>query len=198
MAAISSFMLTFRGSERCLEGPTRVQGGVQEEEIVEWVEVWRGCEKRLNHWRVPPRWSRRDWQEEMRAEGAAAALGALERFRPELNVPLKVYLRMRIMGQVLARYRKEWSYALRQGVLEWGLLRVPLADSERALMANQDVTEALAHLDAPDRCLIERIFWLNETEAEIGRTLGLTQQAVNKRKKSIIRTLRLVIESDRN
>ena len=164
---------------------------------VEWQEVWQGCERRLRSWRVPPRWSSQDWHEEMRAEGAAAALSALRQFRPELNVPLKVYLRMRIMGQVLVRYRKEWTYALRQGSLEWGLVRLPAGGDER-LLACEDVAEALGHLSAQDRRLIERIYWFNETEAEIGRTMGLTQQAVNKRKQSIIRTLRLMIESDRN
>jgi RNA polymerase sigma factor (sigma-70 family) len=148
-------------------------------------------------WRVPPRWSSQDWREEIRAEGAAAAVAAVRDFNPELRVPLEAYLRMRMMGQVLVRYRKEWTYALRQYSCSNEALGMPSLASDFGQMMREDLTDAISHLSERDRSLIERIYWSNETEAEIGRSLGLTQQAVNKRKQSIVRALREMIESSR-
>src|SRR5262245_27763115 len=51
--------------------------------------------------------------EEMRAEGAAAALEAACDLEPRLNVPLDAYLRMRVPGSAIARHRREWAIALR-------------------------------------------------------------------------------------
>ncbi len=163
----------------------------------DWPVVWLECERRLRTWRVPPRWSSRDWLEEMRAEGAAAALIATRHYQPRYHVPLGVYVRMRIMGQILTRYRKEWAYALRQVSAD----RIEDADLEvgseqQAALLNDELQWILAPLCETDRKLLERLYWCEETEAEIGKTLGLSQQAVNKRKQSILQSLRNRIPKD--
>src|SRR5947207_111099 len=79
-----------------------------------WSRVWAGCRRRIRRWRVPPHWSLSQWLEEIQAEGAAAALQATYDFDPARNVPLEAYVRMRVMGRAVARYRKEWGIALRQ------------------------------------------------------------------------------------
>ncbi len=194
MAAITTFAQVAGYEFRVRSGQAGLMVGDQR---VDWLEVWRGCERRLMTWRVPPRWSSQDWREEIRAEGAAAAVAAARDFNPDLRVPLEAYLRMRMLGQVLVRYRKEWTYAMRQFSCSSESLGIPPLASDFAELMREDLSDALEHLNERDRSLIERIFWSNETEAEIGRTLGLSQQAVNKRKQSIIRSLREMIETSR-
>ena len=68
--------------------------------------------KRIRSWRVPPNWSPCDWFEELAAVATAAAWQALCEFDPELGVPLAAFGYCRILSRCLARYRKEWRYAL--------------------------------------------------------------------------------------
>jgi RNA polymerase sigma factor (sigma-70 family) len=157
----------------------------------DWLVVWLECEQRLRSWRVPPRWSACDWLDEMRAEGAAAALIAIRNYQPQYNVPIGVYVRMRIMGQVLTRYRKEWAYALRQVLTDWINDASEEVGTEQAdLIMNDELQWVLAQLCETDRQFLERLYWSEETEAEIAKALGLSQQAINKRKHTILKTLR--------
>jgi DNA-directed RNA polymerase specialized sigma subunit len=48
----------------------------------------------------------------------------------------------------------------------------------------------LTRLPAADRRLLERLFWEECTETEIASGLGITQQAVSKRKRKILTELR--------
>src|SRR5262245_10510651 len=68
--------------------------------------------KRIRSWRVPPNWSQADWLEELAAVATAAAWQALCDFDPDRDVPLASFGYYRIMSRCLARYRKEWRYAL--------------------------------------------------------------------------------------
>jgi hypothetical protein len=68
--------------------------------------------KRIRSWRVPPNWSRDDGLEELAAVGTAAAWQAVCEFDPEQGVPLAGFGYCRMMTRCLARYRKEWRYAL--------------------------------------------------------------------------------------
>src|SRR5438132_10222268 len=68
--------------------------------------------KRIRAWRVPPNWSRSDWFEELAAVATAAAWQAVYEFDPDRGVPLAGFGYCRIMSCCLARYRKEWTYAL--------------------------------------------------------------------------------------
>src|SRR5438105_9769607 len=61
---------------------------------------------------VPPNLSRREWIEELEAVGAPAAWQAVRDFDPEQGVPLAGFGYCRVMTRCLARYRREWSYAL--------------------------------------------------------------------------------------
>src|SRR5437870_13813892 len=68
--------------------------------------------KRTRSWRVPPNWSQADWFEELAAVATAAAWQALCDFDPDRGVPLVGFGYCRIISRCLARYRKEWRYAL--------------------------------------------------------------------------------------
>src|SRR6266581_4482059 len=68
--------------------------------------------KRIRSWRVPPNWSQRDWFQELAAVGTAAAWQAVCEFDAARGVPLAGFGYCRTMTRCLARYRKEWRYAL--------------------------------------------------------------------------------------
>jgi hypothetical protein len=155
------------------------------------------CLRRIRRWRVPPRWSGRDWLEEIGAEATAAALQAWKDFDPDRGVPRAAFLRQRVLGAALARYRREWSLAIRQVSLEVvGEYGSPGADG---LPSREEVArlvlEALGRLPRTEAWIIEGLFWGGKTEAGLAATLGVTQQAVSKRKRAIFRTLHRLIET---
>ena len=76
-----------------------------------WPVLWARCWTRIRTWRVPPRWSFRDWCDEARAQGEAAACGALRDFDPHRLVPLDAFLYSRVVDAVWTRYRQEWASA---------------------------------------------------------------------------------------
>jgi DNA-directed RNA polymerase specialized sigma24 family protein len=137
---------------------------------------------------VPPRWSVRDWSEELKALSLAAAWHALGDFDPTYGVPLDVFLRERILASALTRYRQEWTYSMHctEEVQNDGMS----CGTFRDLRSHESFVDAVARLPATDRWLIEQIFWHGKSEAEVSKHLGVTQQAINKRKKSALRTLR--------
>jgi DNA-directed RNA polymerase specialized sigma24 family protein len=156
--------------------------------LPQWASVLQSTFKRIRVCRVPPRWSVRDWSEELKAISLAAAWHALGDFDPKYGVPLPVFLRERILASALTRYRQEWAYSVRctEEIQNEYLSCSPLC----RLPAHDSFVEAVARLSASDRWLVEQIFWHGKSEAEVSKHLGISQQAVNKRKKSVLRALR--------
>jgi RNA polymerase sigma factor (sigma-70 family) len=147
--------------------------------------------RRACRWRVPPRWSVGDWREELRAEGALAAWEAGRDFDTGRGGPFKPFVERRVLSHLLHHYRREWAYAHH-------LARNP-ADSEAPGQAGAnrppeleavDVRELAARLDPDDRRLVTILFWEGQSESEAARSLGVSQQAVSKRKLRIILELR--------
>ncbi len=155
----------------------------------DWEAIWLSCERRIRTWRKPPRWSSSEWLDELRGEAAIASLLAIQAYKPELNVPFSAYVRMRIMGQVLTRYRKEWSYSLRETASSQIEDQSTEPPPQWQTLIEDEVQHALADLSPEDRSLIERLFWNEESEASIGRAIGVSQQAVNKRKRAILKSV---------
>lgn len=168
----------------------RAQGSSEDLKVV------RRCLSRIRRWKIPPGWSRRDWQEEMNAETFLVAIEATREFDPTRGVPWEAFLYQRILRSALARYRREWSHAIRRSPkteLE------PRHESEREEGPSQEpvvtaLFDLLQQLPGSDRLLIESIYWEGKSEASLGRCLGISQQAVNRRKLSILRSLRAPIE----
>jgi RNA polymerase sigma factor (sigma-70 family) len=154
-------------------------------------------------WRVPPRWSACDWFDELQAEGAAAAIQAECVYDSGRGVPLGAYIRLCVRHRLLERYHKEWSHALRWVYVpelpEYSIEDVPCSPSEsddlQGALARlpDDLQGALACLIESDRGLIDRLYWRGETESEVGSSLGISQQAVSKRKRSVLRKLRRLL-----
>jgi hypothetical protein len=149
------------------------------------------CLRRILSWRVPPNWSISDWRNEMRAQAACAAWQAVCDYDPSLGVPFNAFARQRVLTSTLTRYRQEWAYALRSAYehdpegSDSGLL-----DSSVSAVFDDWPGHALACLSKSEIWLIGQLFLKDRTEAEIATQIGITQQAVNKRKSMILLRLR--------
>jgi RNA polymerase sigma factor (sigma-70 family) len=164
--------------------------------------------KRTQSWRVPPNWSRDDWLEELAAVATAAAWQALCDFDPELGVPLAAFGYCRIISRCLARYRKEWRYALHIDASDSceeetttfkhaGLAASSVARVNGTDPSNNDLRGAVRALPAKQRRLIEQLFWEERTETEVADAMGSNQSTINRRKQAVLKGLRKKLR-DRN
>jgi hypothetical protein len=155
-----------------------------------------GCLRRIFRWRVPPNWSVSDWRKEMRAEAACAAWEAVRDYDPSLGVPLGAFAHQRVLTRTLTRYRQEWAYALRLAP-EYDSESSSgsrLLDSAVSAMFDRCPRQALSGLSKAQLWLAEQLFLKDRTEADIAAQIGITQQAINKRKRAIVIELRRYID----
>ncbi len=128
----------------------------------------------------------------MRAQGAAAALQAVGAYDRSRGVPFSAFVRQRVMSGAFTRYRREWRYAIRcvspPDESEHGSVT---RDSSCSAGVLESLRFALSRLTELDKRVIEQLFWEGNTEAEIAQRLGISQQAVSRRKKLILHDLRL-------
>jgi RNA polymerase sigma factor (sigma-70 family) len=153
--------------------------------------VANSCLRRIFRWRVPPNWSISDWRYEMRAEAACAAWQAVRDYDPSCGVPFSAFAHQQILTSTLTRYRREWAYAFRVAQE-----RNPEDSNSRQLDSAASAvfdawpSHALEQLSKSDLWLIEQLFLKDRTEADIAKQIGVTQQAVSKRKWMILLRLR--------
>jgi hypothetical protein len=129
------------------------RGGGSAQGLIDWEGIWSSCEERILSWRIPPNRTYRSWLEDMKAEGVLTALIAVLEYRPELQVPFVVYIRMRILQQALVRYRQEWASR--------ALLGRGDRDDEPAGDQGPrpgDLRSAVKSLPCADRELLRRLF----------------------------------------
>lgn len=160
----------------------------------EYTSVLNSCIKRIARWRVPPNWAPDDWFAEMRAHGAAIMCQADGEYDPSRQVPLQAFEYQRVIAGALTRYRQEWRYALRFGIELDEQRRETVAEDSASFPADSDaVRMAVEQLSETDRWLVKQLFWEERIEAEVAQDLGISQQAVSKRKRAILQQLREAI-----
>jgi RNA polymerase sigma factor (sigma-70 family) len=155
------------------------------------------CLGRICSWHVPPNWGAEDWFQEICAVAASAAFEAESRFDPTYDVALDAYVHSRVFSRALARYRQEWAFATRcicddVEQQDENTQRRNEAFLPRVLEGNpacDALLDAMTDLPIQSRWLIQELFWADRKEAEIGRELGITQQAVAKRKRAAMQWL---------
>ena len=158
--------------------------------------------KRIRSWRVPPNWSRADWFEELTAVGTAAAWQAACEFDPKRGVPLAGFGYCRMMTRCLARYRKEWRYALHLVASDScenetttskhsGLAASCAAKVNGTHPSNDDLRLAVGALPPEQRRLVEQLFWEERTETEVADAMGADQSTISRRKQAILHGLRI-------
>jgi RNA polymerase sigma factor (sigma-70 family) len=158
------------------------------------------CLRRVRHWRVPPNWTVCEWMQELAAQGEMAAYEACSEYDAARGVTPAYFVICRVRGRLLARYRQEWNFALRMAC--WSI------DSQEAAMACSTATAKAAHreirqnlfaaierLREIDRWLVVQIFWHDRDQAELARELGISQPAVSKRYRNIVRQLRCILSN---
>jgi DNA-directed RNA polymerase specialized sigma24 family protein len=155
--------------------------------------VIQRCLQRIRRWRLPPQWSFEDWRDEVKAQARAEAWQAELDFNPARGVPIARFTYSRVIAGILTRYRQEWRYALHN---------VPSLDESEepdtagtsnpfAASDSEDLLKyALLQLPEADRSFIRELFWGDSTEIQIADRSGMTRQAINKRKRKILRFLR--------
>jgi hypothetical protein len=128
--------------------------------LPQWAPVLESTFKPIRGWRVPPRWSVRDWSKEVKALSLAAAWHALGDFDPKYGVPLAVFLRGRILARALTRYRQEWAYSVRctEDIQNEGMSCRPFCH----LPAHESFVEAVA-------CKPQRKLYGSERTGDINR-----------------------------
>jgi DNA-directed RNA polymerase specialized sigma24 family protein len=158
--------------------------------IPDWPAIWSACARRIRGWPVPSHWSAADWREEVRALAAAEAWQALCDFDRGRGLPLGQFVRHRVLARVLARHRQEWAYGQRcrpgpASALE-GRRPDGATPAERDPLALRDLLDGLS---SADRGLLVSLYWDGRTEAEVAERMGISQPAVNKRKRAALRAL---------
>jgi DNA-directed RNA polymerase specialized sigma24 family protein len=174
-------------------------------------DTLRACFRRVCSWRIPTHWSRSDWCEEIVATGTASVCQAELEYDPKYGIPYNVFVYHRVLARCLTRYRQEWTYArhcyagdpsdiLRDEGDEDSFMRhLALFWNENGLFSSQsafafeDLYSALMSLPESDRKLIQRLFWAEETQAQVASELEVTQQAINKRKRAVIVRLQEIL-----
>jgi DNA-directed RNA polymerase specialized sigma24 family protein len=197
------------------QGSTRWSPGAAVDIPEECDAVIKRCFRRISSWRVPLNWGTSDWFAEMRATIQGAAWQALWNYDSARGVPISAFVYQRVMARALTRYRQEWAYALRcicqpapeRGALEpskdgangvFGVSVTPLDGAWNDKETCEAVLRALERLSTLDQWVIEQLFWRERTESQLGLDLGVSHQAVSKRKLAILRRLRLSLEDSRD
>ena len=172
--------------------------------------VLQSCRRRVRSWRVPPKWSRGDWLEEIEAVQEIAAWQAGCAYDPSSGIKYEAFAYQKVMAGALTRYRQEWSYALRfistdecarcvrssngapNSVGSAHRSEIPLWCTflNTACPLNEDLNAALMTLSKGQKELIKDLFLHGSSESEIGKALGISQRAVSKRKHAILQLLR--------
>jgi DNA-directed RNA polymerase specialized sigma subunit len=162
-------------------------------------EMAAGFKRGFGHacvWRVPPHWSVNDWREELCALAIMSAWQASRDFDQSRGIPLAVFVCCRIKACVLTRYRQEWRYALRNTPADSETIE-SLAGSVPATQADPveflSLDRALGRLSEGERWLLAQLFWNHRTETAVAAELGISQPAVNKRKRVALFHLRSIL-----
>jgi RNA polymerase sigma factor (sigma-70 family) len=159
--------------------------------VPEWPGVWAATTSRIYGWRIPPHWSRQDWREEIDAEVLAAAYQAVSIFDPERGRCLSKFIYHRILSQSLGRYRREWRFALRvKSATHWDDPPEKVRSAPADIEARERLLARVTGLATADRRLLEWLYWDGNSEEAVANRLGITKQAINKRKWKILLKLR--------
>jgi DNA-directed RNA polymerase specialized sigma24 family protein len=153
---------------------------------------------RVRYWRIPPHWSTQDWLDEVRAILQSAATAAGLDYDKERAVPLRAHIYMRAVAAAWTRYRQEWSYYLHSATASRAGVE-PIAMPFDRPHADETVRyflgRALSHLPVEDQLLIEQLFWNGTRKGRLAVMLGVSQQAVSRRKVRVLQLLRQALRS---
>ncbi len=117
------------------------------------------------------------------------ALQAEREFDACRGVPIEAFIWKRVLGRLLAAYRKEWREC---GIPNRLALqnRTVTHDAEEAASASDGIASLLIGFSEHDRWMLRRAIVDQQTEGRIAAELGVTQQAVSKRLRGLLGRLK--------
>ncbi len=160
--------------------------------LPDWPRIWGACLRRTRSWPVPPRWTPRDWREELDAEGIAAACTAIRNFDPSFGLTLGSVVYLRVLSDALTRYRQESGHSPCCQP-EHGGRETPRPAVEASTTlddGDEQMLSALGSLMEDDRSLIECLFRDGRAEGQLAAPTGIRLRAMTKRKERILHELR--------
>jgi DNA-directed RNA polymerase specialized sigma24 family protein len=105
-------------------------------------------------------------------------------------------LESRIHNNLLKRYRQEWSFAHHCcRAVDTVKPAEPKALDETPDLMLSGLKNALAALSEPERRLIEMLYWQQRNESQVAAEMGVSQPAINKRKRLILSKLSNIINN---
>ena len=132
---------------------------------------------------------------------AAACCKAELDYDFERGVPLSAFLYQRALTCARTRHRQEWAYALRfmqeEGAKRYDNVATPRTSLPEVCPPDDSLGCALLELPFADQWLVRQLFWNSVSQDKVARSLKITQQAVSKRKRNIIRKLRQLLRDAR-
>jgi DNA-directed RNA polymerase specialized sigma24 family protein len=172
--------------------------------------VIQSCRRRIRSWRIPPNWCRADWFEEVKALETIAAWQYGRVYDTSSGIKYETFVYQKVMAVVLTHYRREWRYALRfiptdecasrrfssngvsnsDGFIERDDIMQCGSSVNNVRSSITGLRAALKNLSKVQRQLIRNLYVYGYSEAEIGKSLEISQRAVNKRKHVILKLLR--------
>lgn len=107
----------------------------------------------------------------------------------------EVYLEKKDKKHGLLKY-DSWRNEIVDGV---ECIADPGADTEQLALSNlmiEQLMGCLHLLEKSELAILIAIFWQGKTETEVSKLLGITQQAVHKRKKQVLKYLYTLLEKN--
>lgn len=154
---------------------------------------------RIRSWGAPPNWSGDDWWMEARAITAAAGWSAERIFDVRRCGSLGAFIYGQALASAWMRFRQEWSYSTRCSQFpKDGFLEPEVRRQDEELNGKFDLilSSAMSRLPASDQWLLEQLYWRYVPQKNVAQTLGMTQQAVSRRKTRILEKLRAHLNQD--
>jgi hypothetical protein len=160
--------------------------------LPDWPRIWGSCLRRTRSWPVPPRWSPRDWWDELDAEGIASTCTALRNFDPIRGPTLGSFVYHQILSDALTRYRKDWSYTLggrpgRDTTRECATSAVE--EPSVTDVDSRSLRDLVERLVEDDRILIECLFWDGWIGSRVASSTRIRHRAALKRRQKILQAL---------
>ena len=126
----------------------------------------------------------------MRALAASSAWQAECDFDASRGVPFSAFARQRVLTDALTHLRREWAYAWRcPDQIDLTLIDTALPRCTELDALTASMRSLVDQLPPQNRSLIQQLFWKQVTEAEIATRTGVTQQAISRRKRTILTRL---------
>jgi RNA polymerase sigma factor (sigma-70 family) len=165
-----------------------------------WQTLYRACLQNSETKR-PPHWSTADWWDEVAVVAAEAAMQAAREYDPQRSPSLGGFVSGRMRQAVEQRHRQEeqfgrhWKALLEEVRAEAAPTDAGTGASNEELL--QALRKELAGMAPRDRELLRLHFEKGLKESAIAARLGLSQQAISKRKLQLLEQLGRALETFR-